>query len=142
MENWVYYGLFAALVFGINTVIYKFAQQKGNMSPYYGSFLMGLGIVIVFGVFMLFNRNFEFEWKSSSLALGAGMLWAIGFLAVAIAISQKADVSRLAPIYNTNTLVAVVLGIIFLKEIPDASQMIRVISGALLIVGGAVLVSI
>ena len=142
MENWIYYGLFAALVFGINTVMYKVAQQKGNFSPYYGSFLMGLGIVIVFAVFMFFKRDFVFEWKYSSLAIGAGMLWALGFLAVAIAISQKADISRLAPVYNTNTLVAVVLGIIFLKEIPDFSQMWRVILGAAFIVGGAILVSI
>ena len=80
--------------------------------------------------------------ETKGLALIAGIIWGLGFLAVAIAIAQKADVARLAPIYNTNTLLAVLLGIIFLKEIPDASQIFRVVAGAVLIVTGAVLVSV
>ncbi len=141
MPNWIIYGLIASFFFALNTIIYKAAQQKGNFSPYYGSFMLGLGIVLVFGLFLVFNPGFTFEWKSGSLALIAGIIWGLGFLAVAVAISQKADVARLAPIYNTNTILAVVLGIIFLKEIPDASQIFRIIAGAVLIVIGAVLVS-
>mgnify|MGYP001603036879 CR=1 FL=1 len=140
--NWIAYGLIAAFFFALNTIIYKVAQQKGNFSPYYGVFMFGVGVMVVFGLFFLFNPGFEFEWKSTSLAVGAGAIWAIGMLAVAIAISQKADVARLAPIYNINTILAVLLGIFFLNEIPDVSQMIRVIGGAVLIVIGAILVSI
>ena len=91
---------------------------------------------------MNLKPSFDFEWKSSGLALIAGIIWSVGFLAIAIAISQKADIARLAPIYNTNTLIAVLLGIIFLKEIPDASSIFRIIGGAVLIVVGAVLVSL
>ena len=142
MQNYVVYGIIASFFFALNTIIYKIAQQKGNFSPYYGSFMFGIGVILIFGLFILFKPSFEFEWKSSSLALTAGIIWGIGFLAVAIAIAQKADIARLAPIYNTNTLLAVLLGIIFLKEIPDASQIFRVIAGAVLIVAGAVLVSV
>ena len=66
----------------------------------------------------------------------------LGFLAIAVAIAKGGDVARLAPIYNTNTILAVLMGIIFLKEIPDASQMLRVIAGSVLVVIGAILVSI
>ena len=142
MQNWIFYGLIASFFFALNTIIYKIAQQKGNFSPYYGSFLFGLGVVLVCGLFLLFKPNFEFEWKSSSLALIAGAIWGIGFLSVAFAIAQKADVARLAPIYNTNTILAVLMGIIFLHEIPDVSQMFRVIAGAVLIVVGSILVSV
>ena len=142
MPNWIVYGIIAAVCFALNTIIYKFAQQKGNFSPYYGTFVFGIGVVFIFGLVFLFKPSFEFEWKSSTLALIAGIVWGIGMLAVAIAIAQKADVARLAPIYNTNTLLAVLLGILFLKEIPDASQIFRIVSGAVLIVAGAVLVSI
>lgn len=142
MPNWIVYGLIASLFFALNTIIYKAAAQKGNFSPYYGSFMFGLGVVLIFGLFLLFKPSFQFEWKSSSLALIAGIIWGLGFIAVAIAIAQKADVARLAPIYNTNTILAVLLGIIFLHEIPDASQMFRVVAGAVLIVAGAVLVSV
>ncbi len=142
MQNWVIYGFIASFFFALNIIIYKVAQQKGNFSPYYGSFIFGLGIVLIFGLFLLFKPSFEFEWGSSSLALIAGIIWGLGFLAVSAAIAQKADVARLAPIYNTNTILAVLIAIIFLKEIPDVSQMFRVIAGAVLIVVGSVLVSV
>ena len=90
--------------------------------------MFGLGIALVCGLFLLFKPSFDFEWKSSSLALIAGMIWGLGFIAVAIALAQKADVARLAPIYNTNTILAVLMGIIFLHEIPDVSHMFRIIS--------------
>ena len=142
MQNWIWYGIIAAFCFGVQTVIYKYATQKGNLSPYYSSFLVALGIIVIFGVFLLFKPGINFEWKSNGLLFVSGLIWGIGFLAVAIAIANNADVARLAPIYNTNTLIAVLLGILILKEIPDTTQMFRVIAGAILIVIGAILVSI
>ena len=142
MENWIFYGIIAAVCFGLNTVIYEIASQKSSFSPYYGSFVFALGIILAFGLFLLLKPSNDFEWESTSLLVIAGVIWAVGFIAIAIAISQKADISRLAPIYNTNTLIAVLLGIFLLREIPNAAQMIKVIAGAVLIVIGAVLVSI
>lgn len=142
MEDWIFYGIIAAVCFGLNTIIYKIAVQKGNFSPYLGSFIFGLGVIFIFGLFLLFRPSFEFDLKSSVFAAVAGIIWGLGFIAVAVAIAKGSDVARLAPIYNSNTIIAVVLGIILLKEIPDASQMFRVIGGAVLIVIGAVLVSI
>ena len=142
MQSWIIYGLIAAVFFALNTIIYKVAQQKGNFSPQYGILMFGIGITLVSVAFFFLNPSFEFEWRYSSLAIIAGGVWAVGMIMVAIALSQKADVARLAPIYNINTILAVLMGIVFLKEIPDASQMIRVIAGAVLIVIGAILVSI
>lgn len=142
MQSWIIYGLIAAFFFALNTIIYKVAQQKGNFSPHYGILMFGTGIFIVSTIFFLFNPGFQFDWKPGGLAMVAGAVWAIGMIAVAVAISQKADVARLAPIYNINTILTVLMGIIFLKEIPDVSQMIRVIGGAVLIVVGAVMVSV
>ena len=142
MQSWIWYGIIAAVCFGVQTIIYKYAAQKGNLSPYYGSFVFALGIVIIFGVFLLFKPSYSFDWKSNGLLFASGLIWGIGFLAVAVAISNNVDVARLAPIYNTNTLIAVLLGILILHEVPDTTQMFRVISGAVLIVIGAILVSI
>ena len=141
MENWIFYGILASFFFGLNAIVYKIAYQKGNFSPYYGSLIFGIGVIIVFGLVFLLRPSFEFEWKSSGIALAAGAIWALGFLSIAIAVSQKADIARLAPIYNTNTIIAVLIGIIFLKEIPDKSQIFRIIAGAVMIVLGAVMVS-
>jgi len=142
MQSWVVYGLVASVCFGVVTVLFKIAQQKGNLTPYYTSFLFGIGVMIVFGIFFLFNPGYNIQWKSNGIAIAAGILWGIGMLVVAIAISKNVEVARLAPIFNTNTLITVVLGIILLHEIPNASQMFRVIAGAVLIVVGAILVSV
>ena len=63
-------------------------------------------------------------------------------LIVLKALKSGVDVAKLAPIYNVNTLFAVLLGIIFLHEIPHPGEMIRVIIGAILIVIGSFFVSI
>ena len=142
MENWIIYGLLASFCFSVQAVLYKVVYQKSNYTPYFSSFIFGFGILLAFFIFLFFKHGFNFEWKSASLLLISGIIWGIGFIAVAVAIAQKADLARLVPIINTNTLLTVFIGITFLKEIPDASQMWRVIGGAVLIVAGAVLVSI
>jgi len=68
-------------------------------------------------------------------------LWALGQLFAILALVNKAPVSRLTPIYNTNTLVAVLLGIILLRELPTGASTIKVLIGAVLIVIGGILVS-
>ena len=142
MQSWVFYGIVAAICFGVNTILYKIASQKGNFSPAFGSLVFGIGILIAFLVYFFAKPALQFEWKSTALAIAAGIIWAIGFLAIAIAISQKGEVARLAPLYNANTIIAVVLGIVLLGEVPDMSQMIRVIIGAVMIIIGTVLVSV
>lgn len=142
MESWIFYGIVAAIFFGINTVIFKIAIQKGNLNAGYASLFFGIGVVITFLAYYFSSPNWQFEWKSTSIAVIAGVIWAVGFLAIAVAIANKGNVAQLAPIYNANTIIAVILGIFLLKEIPNMSQMIRIIIGAVLIVAGAVLVSV
>jgi uncharacterized membrane protein len=144
MENWIIYGLLASVFFGVNTVIYKYAATKGHgLNPYVGVFSFGIGVFLFFAIFYFIKmpKFAPINWAGLGLALIAGAIWAAGMLMVAIAISQKGDISKLAPLYNTNTLIAVLLGIIFLKELPAASEMLKVIAGAVLVVIGAVLVS-
>ena len=143
MENWIIYGLIASICFGVNVIIYKLAATKGQgLNPYLGGFSIGLGVFLFFFlVYLIKSPKFIPNWTGLTLALIAGAMWALGMLMVALAIAKKGDVARLAPIYNTNTLIAVLLGIIFLKEIPAGSEIIKVVSGAVLIVIGAILVS-
>lgn len=141
MESWVFYGIIAAICFGINSIIYKIASQKGNFSAAYGSLIFGFGIMMVFLVYYFMKPGLAFEWKSSSLLIVAGIVWAIGFLAIAISISKGGEIAKLAPLFNSNTIIAVFLGIVLLKEIPDATHIWRIVTGTVMIVGGAVLVS-
>ena len=53
MPNWIVYGLIASVFFALNTIIYKVAAQKGNFSPYYGSFIFGLGVALILGLLFI-----------------------------------------------------------------------------------------
>ena len=143
MQNWIIYGLIASICFGINIVIYKVGATRGQgLNPYLGCLSVGTGVFLLFFLaFMIKSPKFTLNWTGLTLALIAGAMWALGMLMVALAIAKKGDVSKLAPLYNTNTLIAVLLGIIFLKEIPAGSEIMKVVLGAVLIVVGAVLVS-
>jgi len=134
------------------------------------SLLMLAGIMIVFFLFFLFKANtlsslmkvsgfvlltamiayIIFALKQSGLVLSpsvlflgmlTGALWAGGMLFTFIAFSSGAEAAKLVPIYNTNTLIAIFLGITFLHELPAPDQRIKVITGAALIVVGSILVS-
>ena len=143
MENWLIYGLIASVCFGVNAIIYKVAATKGQgLNPYLGGLSIGAGVFLFFLlVFLVKSQKFTPNWTGITLAIISGVLWAIGMLMIALAVAKKGDISRLAPLYNTNTLIAVLLGILFLKEIPTGTAVFKVISGSVLIVIGAILVS-
>jgi uncharacterized membrane protein len=52
------------------------------------------------------------------------------------------NISQLVPVYNTNTLVAFILAVVLFKELPQGADLIRNLLGALLIVGGTILIGI
>lgn len=100
-----------------------------------------LGIIIAYIIFAL--RQTGMEISPTVLILGSwlGILWAGGMLSTFFAFSAGAEAAKLVPIYNTNTLIAVFLGIALLHELPAPDARIKVITGAALIVVGSVLVS-
>lgn len=143
MQQWIIYGLLASLFFGINVIFLKIASTRGvGLNPYTAAFAYGIGAFILFSLVYFFKLpRFNNNWDGVIFAVIAGAIWALGLVMVSVAIVNKGDISKLAPLYNTNTLIAVLLGIIFLKEIPAGTEIIKVVSGAVLIVIGAILVS-
>lgn len=146
MEKWLIFGLLASLCWGTYVILQKVATSDKYFGMPSSAFLllMLVGVAIVFVGSALADRSslaLPSNPYALALAIGAGALWAVGILLATWALSSGADVSKLAPIYNTNTLVAVFLGIIFLHELPDPSGQLKVIAGALLIVIGGILVS-
>jgi len=144
VATWLIYALLAALFWGTYIVISKMVTSD----KYYGfstnvaSLLMLVGIGIVFvGYFLSAKPALPTNTNGILLGVLTGALWAGGMIFPFLALKSGADVSRLAPIYNTNTLIAVVLGIILLHEVPQAASMIKVLLGAFLIVIGGILVS-
>lgn len=142
MQTWIIYGILASFSWGIYIILSKLASQKGLNSYLIGAG-MGFGVFLFLFLFYLFKRpTFNNNWAGLGLAVLSGILWAVGMIAVIIAIANKAPVSRLAPLYNTNILIVVLIGILFLKETHSISETIRIIIGALLVIAGSILVSI
>lgn len=141
-ENWIVYGVIASLAWGAYTVPQKLALN------YYGFGPAGTLLGVAFGVLIVasclfFSRekgiNLSLD-RGTSVAFLSGILWAGGTVAIIHALSLQADIARLVPLYNTNTLVATFLGIVALKEVPK--QRLTVVLGAVLIVIGGSIVSI
>ena len=108
--------------------------------------MKGLGVILIFviivySVFVLKEVGVSLTLPVISFGLLQGVLWALGMVFTLLAFSSGAEAARLVPIYNTNTLIAVFLGIVFLHELPAPDERIKVITGALMIVVGSILIS-
>jgi len=108
--------------------------------------MKGLGIILIFviivySVFVLKEVGVSLTLPVILFGLLQGVLWALGMVFTLLAFSSGAEAARLVPIYNTNTLIAVFLGIVFLHELPAPDERIKVITGALMIVVGSILIS-
>jgi uncharacterized membrane protein len=99
------------------------------------------GAIIGYAIMALKQANIDITFPVLFFGIMQGFLWGAGMICTFLAFSGGADASRLVPIYNTNTLVSVFLGLVFLHELPAPDQRFKVISGALLIVVGSILVS-
>lgn len=141
METWLIYAVLAALSWGTYIVINKLAASQG-INPFAAALAMGVGIIGIFGILFLATRaRFEGNLEGIGLSVLAGIVWAIGMVFALLALSNKAPVAKLNPIYNTNTLITVLIGVILLHELPSGTEKIKVIIGAILIVIGGILVS-
>jgi len=170
IEKWVIYGVIAILMWGTYIVLLKQAvsPQYYGMEPSAAFFMVTIGILvtalITFFVEGENRRNFSGsgllmvslwpfikpkEARLSSflagfIALISGILWGIGMLFVIHALSNlQAFVAKLTPLYNTNTLIAVLLGLGFLAEARNLrrKEIFFIFFGAICVMVGAWLVS-
>lgn len=139
--NWIAYGILASVAWGTYVILLK----KATSEQYYGLphltafFIMSLGILFVSVAGFLLEGDGRFFEQGMGIAFASGLLWGAGMSSVTFALSSaKTLVSKLTPLYNTNTLVAVFLGILLLNEVPE--QRIAVLVGAILVVLGGILV--
>lgn len=142
--NWIACGVLASLAWGTYAILLKKAtsEQYYGLSPLMTFFIMSLGIlfVSVTGFVLDGSKMFIEQELGIGIAFASGLLWGVGMTSVTFALSStKTLVSKLTPLYNTNTLIAVLLGIGLLNEIPE--QRVTILSGAILVVLGGLLVT-
>ena len=133
-------GLLPALFFGISGICQKVSSLNG-ISP--GAFLIsaGLGVVGVGVGVMFYQARNTINLASGTAAATMGIAWAIGIMCVITALNQyKTPLAVLAPLYNMNTLVAVIGSLILFSEWGEVN-LVKLSIGVVLIVAGGILVS-
>ena len=131
---WILLGIIAALCWGIYPALMKIANRKNSTTK-----IIMIGMAVGAAVISLGSANISAIALIPSII--TGLVWASGMFFAQKAISLGADIARLTPLYNTNTLIAVIIGFVVLKEWPkNQKQKFLIIAGAMLVVLGASLV--
>lgn len=120
---------------------YFLSQQKTESVLLKLVGILVMAVILGYMVYSLKQTGTQISLSTLGFGLLQGMLWASGMVFAFIAFSGGADAVKLVPIYNTNTLVAVTLGLVLLHEIPSPDERLKVIAGAILIIIGGILVS-
>jgi uncharacterized membrane protein len=133
-------GFLPALIYGGSALFQKLSTSLGiSLSAYLVA--TGIGVAMVGIGFYLFDNSFSFSIKSGLYACAFGLTWGIASGLVAYTLLNfEVPISQLVPLYNMNTLVAVILALIVFSEWKDL-HMIKLMSGSVLIVVGAILVA-
>ncbi|MBK6899256.1 MAG: hypothetical protein IPH09_08315 [bacterium] len=133
-------GLLPALLFGVTGILQKAAGRAGaGVGPYL--LCTGAGVALVGAAFAVARLDNAVSWRAGLLAGGVGASWGLGMALVLIALTRFATpLSKLAPLYNLNTLVVVLLALVVYAEWRDV-HLAKLIAGAALVVLGGILVA-
>ncbi|MDO8648919.1 MAG: hypothetical protein Q7R81_03985 [Candidatus Peregrinibacteria bacterium] len=133
-------GVAAAVLYGVSGVFSKASTREG----------IGIGVflVIIGGAIALTGIVIAIVWpgrvpngRATAYAAALGFTWALGTVCVALALVRyQIPLGKLAPLYNMNTLVAVILSLIVFAEWQQV-RMAQLLLGAVLIVVGGLLVA-
>jgi len=104
-------------------------------------------VIIVINVTLLFYFKDDLQFfakKEWGFALLAAILFAFGSVCIALGYRNGANASTFVALFNTNTLIATVLGLVLLKEFVGLSgfAIAKIIVGALLVISGGILVTV
>ena len=140
MRLWVSCGLVASLCWGAYIVLSKVAASPRyqGLPSTSSALLMGIGALGTLACYFLVARGSLADCSLRACAIGLlpGVLWALGMVAVLYALGRGAPVTKLVLLYNTNTIVAVIIGVLVLGEAPHGAALVRVVIGAVLVTAG------
>lgn len=133
-------GFLPALIYGGSAIFQKLSANSGiSISVYLVA--VGIGVMVAGVGFYLFDNTTVFSLKAGSYAGLFGLTWGIASGLVAYALLNfSVPISQLVPLYNMNTLVAVLLALLIFSEWKDLNT-IKLLTGSVLIVIGAIFVA-
>ena len=131
-------GIAPAVLLGLSSVFQKLSNGSGMAT---GPFLVGAGLTsaVVGAAFALIERDSQTSPAGRVYTALFGVVWALGIGGIGLAIRRYgAPISQLVPLYNMNTLVAVLVGLVALGEWRTISPP-RILLAAVLIIAGGIL---
>ena len=133
-------GFLPALIYGGSAIFQKLSTDIGiSISMYL--IAAGFGMVMAGIGFYFFVNTTTFSIKASAYAGIFGLTWGVASGLVAYSLLNfSVPISQLVPLYNMNTLVAVLLALLIFSEWKDLNT-VKLISGSVLIVIGAIFVA-
>lgn len=133
-------GIIPAIFFGLSGVFAKPSTGAGISTGWY-LICSGLAIAAVGILVSILIPDKTISLRSGFFASLVGFTWAVAAGMVALALTKYGvPISRLVPLYNMNTLVAVFIGLVVFAEWKDVNA-VKLVFGSLLIVAGGVLVA-
>lgn len=126
----------AGLIFGSQLVPLK----VGNVATRDFFFSVSLGIFI-FAMVMAIVRKIRFSKDIVKESLLSGVIWNIGNLLSLISLSLI-GLSKMGPISQIATLVAVFWGLFYFKEITKPKAKLQVLIGAVILLGGVIILGL
>ena len=133
-------GVLASILLGIGGVFLKASQNAGISTPL---FLIGFGLSIslVGVVYYSIFPQWEFTAKGITWSIFAGLANGAGIACITYAMSRGASLSKLAPLFNSNTLIQVIIALIIFSEFKDVS-VTKIIAGAIFVIIGSTLAAL
>jgi uncharacterized membrane protein len=133
-------GAVPALLYGVTGILQKLSTREGISTGLY-LVCFGAATTLTGVVLHLVLREGASPGRAIGIALVAGLAFALGAGLITIALIRfQAPISQLAPLYNTNALITVILGLWLLREFAEVN-LPRLLIGSILIVVGAILVA-
>ena len=129
-------GIIPALLFGFSNIFVKSSTENG-ISP--GMYLLCVSAAVcIAGLVSIFSSGDSTISGSSGLfAFLAGLLWAMGIFSLTLALNKyHAPIAQLTPLFNMNTLVAVLIGLWVFSEWKEVESLQLIVGTVLITVGG------
>lgn len=124
------------VVFGSQYVPLKWA----NLAPQVFFFPMSFGILMT-GLGLAILKRVRFESRGVGAALLSGVVWNLGNLLAASAISLI-GMAKGFPITQLSVLMAVLWGLLYFKEITQKKKVLQVLAGAVILLGGIIILGL
>lgn len=129
-------GLIPAVLFGLGNVMVKGAEESGIGT---GAILIAasIGYFIAGILFLLLEKTPLISVRVTALSIAMGLAWGLGTGLVAFALARYgSSVAVLTPLYNTNALITVALGLWIFAEWKEVHVPTLLIGTILTVVGG------